>query len=79
MTTLHACPECGEPLEHRRGDYVFHWPVRVGSDAITVFPQAQWDECTACGERVLSLELDNRIEQEQYRQSWLAECRMGIL
>jgi len=62
------CPVCGEvALEHRQGDYVFHWPTEVSDEATSVFPHSEWAECTACGEKVLSEALDQRIEQEQYR------------
>jgi HTH-type transcriptional regulator/antitoxin MqsA len=66
------CPICGkEALENRRGKYSFDPPPNVPGGAI-VIDDAQWEECTACGERIASIELEEALERERYR-------RLGLL
>jgi putative zinc finger/helix-turn-helix YgiT family protein len=66
------CPICGEvTLETRVGKYAFVPPPNIPGGAI-VIENTKWDECTACKEQILSLELDNALENERYR-------RLGLL
>ena len=70
------CPACGKAaLKKKRGDFAFE----VADDGAnpnaveheTVIPDAQWEECSSCGEVVLSQDLDRRIEQWQYTREGL--------
>jgi putative zinc finger/helix-turn-helix YgiT family protein len=66
------CPICGrEALENRRGKYSFDPPPNIPGGAI-VIDDAQWEECTACGERIASVELEQSLENERY-------SRLGLL
>lgn len=66
------CPICGEmTLETRRGDYTFNTPANIPGGPI-VIEKADWDECTSCGEQILSLELEKALETERYK-------RLGLL
>jgi len=70
MTT--KCSICGkEALDNRRGKYSFDPPPNIPGGAI-VIDNAQWEECTACGERIASIELEEALERERYR-------RLGLL
>lgn len=62
------CPICGkENLERRQGEYRFDPPENVPG-GIMVFAEATWEECSACGEQILSPELNDRIERESARR-----------
>ncbi len=62
-----VCPICGaKVLEERRGEYIFEWPEGSAAQQ-SGFADAVWEACDACGEEILSPELSDRIEAEQYR------------
>jgi len=43
-------------------------------------PDASWEECSACGERVLSLELEGTLRDEQYRRcGLLTPCEIAAV
>jgi len=71
------CPLCGdESLERKTGAFHFELPGkesgRENPEREMDFPDSEWDECGACGEVILSVELQKRIERRQY-------ARKGIL
>ncbi len=65
------CPICGEiAFEDRSGDFHFQVPENIPGGEIVV-PNARWEECAACGEVVLSLELEEALDREHYRRKGL--------
>jgi len=66
------CPICGaESLERRQGEFRFSPPPNVPGGEIVV-PDAEWHECTSCGEQILGLELEAALESQRYN-------RLGLL
>jgi HTH-type transcriptional regulator/antitoxin MqsA len=66
------CPICGkETLERRRGEFRFDPPESVPGGTM-ILSDATWEECSACGEQILSPELNARVERE-------AAKRWGLL
>jgi len=66
------CPLCGKvKLLEIKGAYKLDPPPQIPGGTI-VIPDASWQHCEACGEDILSLELEAAIEQERYR-------RLGLL
>jgi len=58
------CPICGkETLERRRGEFRFDPPENVPGGTM-ILSDATWEECSACGEQILSPELNARVERE---------------
>lgn len=67
-----ACPACGHNcLEAKRGKFVFEVPPDIPGGPISV-PDAEWAECSSCGETTLSYELFNALNAERSR-------RLGLL
>lgn len=61
------CDECGRmTLEQRHGDFEFHWPESFSMHT-AVFRNADWLECTSCGQREVPPALAERIEARRYR------------
>jgi putative zinc finger/helix-turn-helix YgiT family protein len=70
MATI--CPICGAGnLKTHNGKYTFEPPPNIPGGPI-VIENAKWEECTACGERIASIELEQALERERYR-------RLGLL
>lgn len=66
------CPICGcQTLETKTGDFQFEPPPQIPGGTI-IIKNTSWEECTTCSESILSLELEQSIEQERYR-------RLGLL
>lgn len=69
--TTRECPLCGElALRERRGVFHFEPPPNVLGGAIEV-ADATWDECRACGEKIIAHELDRAIDDEARRRQGL--------
>ena len=67
MNNARICPVCDErSLKRQRGTFRFRFPEGFPVPEAT-FPASAWDECEACGERILSRELEAGIEKERYR------------
>jgi len=65
------CPVCGRPeLQQKEGDYVFAWPEHFAKRE-SVFHDAAWEVCAACGEAILPPDLSDRIEEERYHMQGL--------
>src|SRR5487761_1314354 len=66
------CPLCGQAsLVKMNGEYRFETPANVPGGPIVV-AEAAWLHCDACGEDILSRELEAAIEDERRR-------RLGLL
>jgi len=66
------CPVCGEPqLQKRSGNFHFNVPDNIPGGLIVV-PGAVWEECSACGEKILSKDLERSIDEQTYE-------RLGLL
>lgn len=66
------CPLCGKvALVAMDGRYAFEPPPEVPGGVIEI-ENATWLHCDACGEDILSPELDKAIDQQRYR-------RLGLL
>jgi len=62
------CPICGkETLVRRQGEFSFDLPENVPGKTM-ILPDATWDECSACGEQILSHELNEQVEREASRR-----------
>lgn len=69
------CPVCGRlALQQKEGDYVFAWPEHFAKRE-SVFSDAAWEMCEACGEAILPPELSDRIEEERYHVQGLLTPR----
>jgi putative zinc finger/helix-turn-helix YgiT family protein len=60
-----TCPSCGTRLRHRHGIFTYEWPANL-HHAASHFDEAEWEECSHCGEIVIPPALNKRIENEQY-------------
>ena len=66
------CPFCGRgSLEARTGQYKFVPPAEIPGGPMVVL-EASWEECTECGERLLSPALCRALDEERYK-------RLGLL
>lgn len=66
------CPICGEnAFRERSGEFHFDPPPNVPGGAIAV-SDSTWEECGACGEKILSAELEHALGQVRY-------VRLGLL
>lgn len=66
------CPICGSSsLETKTGEFRFDPPQEIPGGTI-IIQNAEWEECGACSEVILSLDLEHAIEKERYR-------RLGLL
>lgn len=67
-----VCPICGEmSLVAKHGEYRHEPPANIPGGTMVV-PAADWEECTACKERILSLALEAELDAQRYR-------RLGLL
>ena len=56
------CPICGElSLEIRTGDYKFDPPPNIPGGTIIIH-STSWEECTNCSEQIISLDLEQQLE-----------------
>ncbi len=66
------CPICGRPeLEPQHGEFRFEPPATIPG-GVMVVPDADWLECSACGNRILNHALNRAIELMRYD-------RLGLL
>jgi YgiT-type zinc finger domain-containing protein len=57
------CPLCGNyTIEEKRGEFRFEPPPNIPGGTI-IIADATWQECSQCGEIILSHELDQSIER----------------
>lgn len=67
-----TCPICGKKsLSAKTGEYHFVPPENIPGGEI-VISNTSWDECEICGEKILSSDLDIKLEKERYK-------RLGLL
>ena len=63
------CPLCGEKtLQEKRGDFRMELPPNVPGGAVVV-PDATWLHCEACGEDILSPELEKALNKKCGRKA----------
>jgi len=68
----YTCCSCGQnALETKRGTFVFQVPPEIPGGVMRV-PDAEWQECSNCGERVLPNKLFRALHAERSR-------RLGLL
>lgn len=59
-----TCPICGKgQMVEKTGPFRFELPTSIPGPAL-VIPVAEWEECSACGEVILSPMLDQAITEE---------------
>lgn len=57
------CPICGDlSLEVCNGEYEFEPPSNIPGGTI-IIPSTSWEECTNCGEQIISLDLEQQLEK----------------
>lgn len=67
-----VCLICGkQSLSIKTGEYHFDPPENIPGGEM-VMKDATWEECGNCGERILSADLEARLEKERYK-------RLGLL
>jgi putative zinc finger/helix-turn-helix YgiT family protein len=60
------CPICGVmALIEKSGEYRFNPPANIPGGAI-IIPNSKWEECSACGETLLSSELLEKLDEQRY-------------
>jgi putative zinc finger/helix-turn-helix YgiT family protein len=58
-----TCPYCGHPtLETRQGEYRIEPPANVPG-GVMVLPDATWEACTTCDQKILGHALNKRLER----------------
>lgn len=66
------CPICGnETLGSRHGEFRFEPPANIPG-GVMIVPDADWLECSSCGDRILSNKLDRELDLLRYD-------RLGLL
>jgi len=66
------CPICGcNTLETKTGEYSFDPPPQIPGGQIKI-QNTTWEECSTCGETILSIDLEQSLEKERYK-------RLGLL
>lgn len=68
---MKTCPVCGaQALVEKSGSFIYTWSE--GTEVATnTFDDATWEACEKCEEIILSPELQQRIEQQQYTNEGL--------
>ena len=67
----HECPICGAvALSEFQGEFRFEPPDNIPG-GVMVVPNASWQECQSCGERILPHELDRALDDESRRRQGL--------
>ena len=62
------CPMCGaNTLEEKRGEYRFDPPPNIPGGTM-VIADATWQQCSQCGEAVLSYELSKALDREAIKR-----------
>jgi YgiT-type zinc finger domain-containing protein len=66
------CPICGTGMLNKlTGEFHFDPPENIPGGTM-IIQDASWEECTDCGEMLLSPDLSNALEAERYK-------RLGVL
>jgi len=65
------CPICGEVgMEEHHGEFRFDFPPNIPGGEFLI-PDVTWEECSTCGEAILSPEIEDAIDREHYRRKGL--------
>lgn len=68
----YTCPICGsKEFETKKGDYHFLPPKDIPGGEI-IIQKTSWEECSSCGEKILSRNLLNNLNKIRYE-------RLGLL
>jgi len=67
-----VCPICGkQSMSIKTGEYHFEPPENIPGGEM-VMKDTSWEECVECGEKILSADLEAKLEKERYK-------RLGLL
>lgn len=67
-----ACPICGgKSMLNKIGEYHFEPPQNIPGGRM-IIKDTSWEECGECGEKILSADLEAKLEKERYK-------RLGLL